>query len=96
VPPLVPDLPAISETVPRFGISNWDGIFVPAKTPARIADRLFAEITRAIKHPELIKRQNAAGLVPIASTSRAYFVRFIQKDKAQWAQLINEANIKVD
>lgn len=93
---LVPDLPAISETVPGFGISNWDGIFVPAKTPARIADRLFVEITRAIKDPGLIKRQNAAGLVPVASASRADFAKFIQEDKTRWARLIKEANIKVD
>lgn len=93
---LVPDLPAISETVPGFGISNWDGIFVPAKTPARIVDRLFAEITRAIKHPDLIKRQNAAGLVPVASASRADFVKFIQEDRTRWAQLIKEVNIKID
>jgi tripartite-type tricarboxylate transporter receptor subunit TctC len=93
---LVPDLPAISESVPGFGISNWDGIFVPARTPSRIADRLFVEITRAIKHPELIKRQNAAGLVPIVSASRADFARFIQEDKARWAQLIKEAKIRID
>ena len=93
---LVPDLPAISETVPGFGISNWDGIFVPAKTPTRIADRLFVEITKTLKHPDLIKRQNAAGLVPIASASRGDFAKFIQEDTARWAKIIKEANIRVD
>jgi hypothetical protein len=77
-------------------ISNWDGIFVPAKTPARIADRLFDEITKALKHPELVKRQNAFGLVPVASASRADFARFIKDDTARWGKIIKEANIRVD
>lgn len=94
--PLLPDLPAISETVPGFGISNWDGIFAPAKTPPRIADRLFVEIKKVLQNAELRKRQHAAGLDPVSSASRAEFEKFIREDTARWAKIIKDANIKVE
>lgn len=93
---LMPDLPAISETVPGFGISNWDGIFAPAQTPPHIADRLFVEINKALENPELRKRWQALGVVPKGSAARAEFVEFIREDTARWAKIVNEANIKLD
>ena len=94
--PLLPDLPAISETVPNFGVSNWEGIFVPGKTPAAIQDKLFAEINLALKHPDLRKRQQGAGIDPQGSPSRADFVKFVREDTAQWAKLVKQAGITVD
>jgi len=93
---LLPGLPAISETVPGFGIRNWDGIFAPAKTPPRIADHLFVEIKKALQSPELRKRQHAAGLEPVSSDSRAEFEKFIREDTALSAKIIKDANIKME
>jgi len=94
--PLLPDLPAVAETVPGFDISNWNGMFVPAKTPRAIADRLFVEINKAIKNAEVKKRQNAAGIEPVGSASRAEFVKFLRDDSARWAKIVKDANIKVE
>lgn len=77
--PLLPDLPAIGESVPGFGVSNWNGIFAPAKTPRAVSERLFAEINKAMLAPDLKKRQNAAGIVPVGSSSSAEFVQFIRE-----------------
>jgi tripartite-type tricarboxylate transporter receptor subunit TctC len=93
---LLPELPAVGETVPGFGISNWNGIFAPAKTPRPIADRLFAEINKAMLAPEVKKRQNAVGIVPGGSASRAEFVKFIREDTERWAKIIREAGILVE
>jgi tripartite-type tricarboxylate transporter receptor subunit TctC len=94
--PLLPNLPAVAETVPGFGLSNWNGMFAPAKTPARIADRLFVEINRALKAPEVKKRQNPAGIEPIGSPSRQDFAKFIHEDTVRWAKIIRDADIKVE
>lgn len=93
---LLPDLPAMSETVPGFGISNWDGIFAPAQTPPRIADRLFVEINKALQSAELRQRLNTAGIDPVGSASRAVFVKSIRDETTQWAKVIKDADIKVD
>jgi tripartite-type tricarboxylate transporter receptor subunit TctC len=94
--PLMPELPAISETVPGFGITNWDGIFAPARTPPHIADLLFVEINRALENPELRKRWQALGVVPRGSASRAAFVKFIREDTARWAKIIKDANLQLE
>lgn len=93
---MLPDLPTVSETIPGFEVSNWDGIFAPAKTPRHIADRLFKEINTALQNPELIKIQQGAGIVPIGSASRSEFARFIRADTEKWAKVIKEAGIKAD
>ena len=93
---LLPDLPAVSEVVPGFGVSNWNGIFVPAKTPPRIADFLFAQVNKALQAPEVIRRQNAVGIEPGGSASRAEFVTFIREDTARWARVVKDAAIRVE
>jgi tripartite-type tricarboxylate transporter receptor subunit TctC len=93
---LLPDLPAVGEAVPGFGISNWNGIFTPAKTPRRVVERLFVEINKAMLAPEVKKRQNAVGIVPVGSASRAEFATFIRDDTARWAKIIKDAGIKVE
>ncbi len=93
---LLPDLPAVSEVIPGFGASNWNGIFAPAKTPRQIADRLFSEINKAMLVPDVKNRQNVVGIVPDGSASRAEFVKFIREDTARWATIIKDANVKVE
>ena len=93
---LLPDLPAVSDVLPGFGASNWNGMFAPAKTPRQIADRLFSEINKAMLAPEVKNRQNAVGIVPEGSASRAEFVKFIHEDTARWATIVKAANISVE
>lgn len=94
--PLLPDLPAISESVSGFGVSNWNGIFAPAKTPRAVTEKLFAEFNKAMKAPDAIKRQNTAGIVPAGSASSAAFAQFIQEDIARWAKITRDAGIQLE
>jgi tripartite-type tricarboxylate transporter receptor subunit TctC len=94
--PLLPDLPPIAETLPGFDISNWNGIFAPARTPPQIADRLFVEINRAMRAPEVKKRQNYAGIEPEGSPSRADFARFMREERTRWGKFIREAGIRIE
>lgn len=94
--PVLPDLPAVSDAIPGFGASNWNGMFAPARMPRQIADRLFKEINKAMLAPEVKKRQNAVGIVPEGSPSRAEFAEFIRGDTKRWAKVIKDANIKAE
>ncbi|HEY7656778.1 MAG TPA: tripartite tricarboxylate transporter substrate binding protein [Burkholderiales bacterium] len=94
--PLLPDLPPIAETLPGFDISNWNGIFAPARTPARIADRLFTEINKAMLAPGVRKRQNYAGIEPGGSPSRESFAKFLREDRARWGKFIRDAGIVLE
>jgi len=94
--PVLPDLPALSETIPGFGASNWNGIFAPSRTPRAIVDRLYAEIRQALQHPEVRKRQNAVGIEPAGSASPSEFAQFIRADTQRWARIIRAADIRLE
>lgn len=93
---LLPGLPTVAETVPGFGLHNWNGIFVPAKTSQAVVDRLFVEINRALGDPELKRRQNASGIEPVGSPSQQHFVAFVQSEHERWGRIIREADIRVE
>lgn len=93
---LLPDVPALSESIAGFGLSNWNGLFAPGRTPAAIADRLFAEANRALLAPELKRRQAAAGIEPAGSASRSEFAQFVRDDTVRWARIVKQVGIVVE
>jgi tripartite-type tricarboxylate transporter receptor subunit TctC len=93
---LLPDLPALSEAIPGFGLSNWNGLFLPGRTPVAIAERLFVEANKAILSPELKRRQAVAGIEPVGSRSRAEFAQFVRDDTARWARIVKQSGIVVE
>ncbi len=54
----MPDVPTIAESgAPGFDIVQWYAIWVPAKTPKDIANKLYTEIVGIIQSPDYRKRQ---------------------------------------
>ncbi len=94
--PVLPDLPTVAETVPGFGVSNWTGVFVSAKTPRAVVDRIFAEFNKAVLYPDVKARQNLAGIDPVGSASSEEFTKFVREDARRWADIIKSADIKVE
>lgn len=65
---LVPDVPAIGETVPGYEFIGWYSIFAPRGTPAPIVEKLNREIVSAVQSPEMTKRLPSLGIEPLTST----------------------------
>jgi len=59
-----PDIPTISETVPEFEFSSWNGFFAPVGTPEPILTAIRDEITGLAKSPEIAERLTKLGIVP--------------------------------
>jgi tripartite-type tricarboxylate transporter receptor subunit TctC len=93
--PLFPELPSIAEAVPGYGVNNWYGFFVPAKTARPIIDRLNTEINRILKMPDIISLHNSGGVIPLG-TSPEEFARFIDAETQKWAKVIKDAGIKIE
>jgi len=47
---------------------GWNGLFVPAKTPREVIERLHREIAAAVKHPETAKCPRDLGAEPDGSS----------------------------
>ena len=93
---LLPDLPTVAETLPGFGVSNWNGIFAPGKLNPAIAERLLAEVSKAVRAPETVRRLNNTAIDAIASPSRADFVKFIREDMQRWSKIVSDAQIRIE
>lgn len=89
---VLPDVPSIAETFPGFRITSWAGIFLPAKTPEAIVNRLQREITAIMKDPEVVRRLEAQQLFPYV-LDQAAFSELLKTDTARWAGVIKSANI---
>ena len=90
------DLPTMEESgFPDFAIEGWYGIFVPAKTPRPIVDKLSADINKALREPDSMERWKTLGFDPIGSTPEVFAER--QKaDLAYWKRMIDYTGIKVE
>ena len=66
----LPDVPTVREMgFPGLEAEGWNGLFVPAKTPRDIIERLQREVAAAVRHPEVAKKLMELGAEPIGSSS---------------------------
>ncbi|MFO1323258.1 MAG: tripartite tricarboxylate transporter substrate binding protein [Burkholderiales bacterium] len=94
--PLLPDLPTIAESgYPGFVALAWNGVLVPAGTPAPIVARLNSEIDAILKQPDVVQRLNALGFDLVGGTP-AEFGALIRAEADKWSPVIKAANIKLD
>jgi tripartite-type tricarboxylate transporter receptor subunit TctC len=91
----LPNVPTLSEAgVPAFEASSWFGVVAPAKTPAAFVERLAADIAAAVKDAEMQKRFGDLG-ARLVGNSPAEFGKRIAQERAQWAEVIRSAGIKL-
>jgi tripartite-type tricarboxylate transporter receptor subunit TctC len=91
---LLPDVPAISETVPGFQASIFNGMMAPAGTPPEILARVHAEIVKFVQSPEIRTRFANQGVELQASATPMEFTAFLRTEYARWAKVLDEAGIK--
>lgn len=92
-----PEIPAMAE-LPGFkgySFTNWTGVFMAAKTPPAIVERIAAEIGRIVKEPGVRDKLLAAGVEPLGLPT-AEAVKFFEREKATYSKLAKARNIKAD
>ncbi len=66
---VLPEVPAIAETVPDFDAGAWIILFAPAGTPAPIVERLSEEVNRSLERPAVRARLTERGATIFGTTS---------------------------
>ena len=90
----MPEIPTVAEGgVADYDALQWYGLLAPAGTPASIVGRLQAEVSQALKTPEVKERLAADGAEPVGSTA-AEFTELIRNEVAKWARVARAANIR--
>jgi tripartite-type tricarboxylate transporter receptor subunit TctC len=92
---VLPELPSVSEVLPGFDATAWDGICAPKGTPSAIIDALSSNITAGLADPQLVARIKDLGgeTVPMGS---AEFSKFVAAETAKWAKVVKFANMRAD
>jgi tripartite-type tricarboxylate transporter receptor subunit TctC len=90
---VLPDVPAIAETVPGFEVVSAYGVLAPARTPREIVDKLNGGIGAALSNAEFRKTFEQDGVEVFGGTP-AQFAGRIREYLQSYAKLVKLAGIK--
>jgi tripartite-type tricarboxylate transporter receptor subunit TctC len=89
LPPTLPDLPPIADTLAGFDGSSINYISAPAGTPQPIVEKLNREINAVLSDADVQQRMVTAGLTGVIETPAALGKR-IKREQAKWKQVIEQ------
>ena len=91
-----PDVPTMAESgLPGYDISSWQAVFAPAGTPAPIVERLYTEIARILKTPDIQKRLSDLGL-NVSEMTPAQLTALIKADVPRLGKIVKETGARAD
>lgn len=87
----LPDVPTIAEAGVRgYDAGLWHGVLAPQGTPAEIVGRLHAEMTKALKLPEVENRFLASGN-DVVATNPEQFGALLRSDFETWGKVVKQS-----
>ncbi len=90
----LPDVPTFQEAgIKGLVLDQWLGVFVPAGTPARMIERLNAEVGKALADPAIKANLVNSAQEPIGG-SPDQLARLMRDDFAKYERLVRTLNIK--
>jgi tripartite-type tricarboxylate transporter receptor subunit TctC len=94
---LMPEVPTTIEAglSPQSVYTFYTGLYLPAKTPREIVDKLHAEMTRALQVPEVQARFKTLGIEPMPM-SVAEFGTFFRDEVSSTLAIAKAAGIKLE
>jgi tripartite-type tricarboxylate transporter receptor subunit TctC len=95
--PELPEVPTLAEAgFPGIGSLNWNGFFVPVRTPRPVIDKLYATIVAAMREPEM-QDFLAKRLIPVTlSASPKDLDDYVRAEARKWAKIIKDNQVKIE
>ncbi len=91
-----PDVPTLQEAgVPDFEVDSWYAMFVPAKTPKPVIDKLNRALNSTLQDPDIRDKLLAQGSEAVGGTPEA-LGQAVNLELVKWAKLAKDANIKAE
>lgn len=92
---LVPELPAVSELLPRFESVTWFGVYGPRGLPPEIVNRVNLAVNAALTEADLKERFARLGAETTGGTPQQ-FAAVVRAESAKWKKVITERKITAD
>jgi tripartite-type tricarboxylate transporter receptor subunit TctC len=85
--------PIADQGVPGFVVYTWWGVFGPGGMPLALTKRIYDELAKAVKTPEVAEKLSAQG-IEVLGAPPAELDAFVRKEIPRWAKVIKDNNIK--
>jgi tripartite-type tricarboxylate transporter receptor subunit TctC len=92
---LMPNVPAIAETVAGYEVLNWWGVLAPFGTPAAIVGKLNGALLDVLRDAEVRKTLEREG-IDRAGTTPEQFGAYIRTEIARWTQVVRDSGVQLD
>ncbi len=93
-------LPNVQNTAeagfPNADAGFWFSLMVPAGTPKAIVDKLHKEVIAALETPDLREKYAKSGMTVVWDKDPADLRKRMEKETAQWAQVVKDAKLKFE
>jgi tripartite-type tricarboxylate transporter receptor subunit TctC len=93
--PLLPDVPAIAETVPGFESNTWFGLYGPKGLPAEVVAKINRGVNESLKDAAVKDSLAKLGIEPVGGTTQE-FTKMTEADRAKWKKIIVERKISIE
>lgn len=91
-----PDVPTLAESgLAGYELSSWQAVFAPAGTPPAIVERLYTEIARILKMPDVAKRLGDLGL-DLSGMPPAELAALIKNDVPRLGKVVRDSGAKAN
>ena len=91
-----PNVPTMQEAgLADFEVDSWYAMFVPAKTPRAVIDKLNKALNEVVADPEIRDKLLAQGAEGVGGTPEK-LGQMVANEIPKWTKLAREANIKPD
>ena len=90
---VLPDVPAIAETVPGYAFETWVGLFIRAGAPEAAQRRLEAAALTALRSAPVRERLRLSAAQPIPAESAA-FTAYFRADVERWAEMVRQGRLQ--
>ncbi len=89
----LPNVPTAQEELPGFNVTNWVGVFAPAKTPRAVIDKINAALVKIVAREDVRAQLLKVAVVPSSMSSPDAFQKFVADEFNRWGKLVKEKNI---
>jgi tripartite-type tricarboxylate transporter receptor subunit TctC len=90
----LPDVPTMTESgYPSLESVNWNGLFVPAKTPHAVIEKLNAAVNDVMQRAAVLESFRRSNVPVTLSKTPGEFQAFVRVETARWAKIIKDNNV---
>jgi tripartite-type tricarboxylate transporter receptor subunit TctC len=90
---LLPEIPTLHEAgIEGVDVTQWYGVFAPARTPAEVVDALNSALNEVLTRPDPAGLLNARG-IDVRPGSPDELRRLVDRELAKWRRFVDQAGL---